>query len=267
MPRVSEASSSVIADGVTTMSSLVDLAQPLSWVEPEARGYDPSNCYLIGAGGAATLIDTGVQAQAESLLDRLGDLIAAATPLTVVLTRVEPDCLGGLLAIARRFNVVRVCSQSNVIPFDYLGPFSGEFPKVEIVNGLHPGDQVPVAEDRALVAVEPAVRTLPTLWYFDAVSGTLFTSDFFGEGRPHDLGRMEGGRVDPATVRRHLLAKFDWLAIADTTAAIGRLDRVFETLQVQVLAPGHGLWVRGVEEVRGRYELVREALRTVGSES
>ena len=267
MPRVSEATSAELAPGVIAVTQLVDLVRPLSWVEPDAVGFDPSNSYLIKSGQVATLIDTGVAAGGGSLLDRLGGLIAPATPLTVTLTRVEPDCLGNLLALARRFHVVRVCSQSNVIPFDYIGPFSGEFPSVDIVNGLHPGDAVPVDRDRTLLVVEPAVRTLPTLWYFDAVSGTLFCSDFFGEDRPHVAGSLSGGDVDLATARRHLLAKFDWLSVADTSAALARLDRVFDTLRVKAIAPGHGLWIRGEEAVRRRYETVREALRTVSAES
>jgi flavorubredoxin len=267
VPRVSDAGSTELAPGVTALTQLVDLAQPLSWVEAGARGFDPSNCYLIRSGAVATLIDTGVAANGGSLLDRLRRLIPPDTALTVTLTRVEPDCLGNLLALARAFKVVRVCSQSNVIPFDYIGPYSAEFPGVDIVNGLHPGDTVPVDGDRSLVVVEPAVRTLPTLWYFDEQSGTLFTSDFFGEDRPGSAKKLSGGAVGVEAARRHVLAKFDWLSVADTSAALGRLDRVFETLPVKAIAPGHGLWVRGEDAVRERYGVVREAIRTAGAES
>lgn len=261
MPRVSEAVAVELAPGVTAISSQVSLNEPLSWVEPDARGTDPSNCYLILSNGAAMLIDTGVRAQGEGLLDRLGDLVDPRTPLSITLTRVEPDCLGNLVDVARRFNVVRVCSQSNVIPFDYLGPLSKEFPKAEIVNGLHPGDTVPVDSLRSLAVVEPAVRTLPTLWYFDSDTGTLFCSDFFGEDRPELDG--DAPSPDVARVRRHLLAKFDWLQIADTSTAMARLDKVFRTMHVRALAPGHGLWVAGEDAVRERYEVVREALGVV----
>jgi len=267
VPRVSAAESTTLTSDVTAVTQLVDLVSPLSWVEPSAVGFDPCNSYLIQSGGAATLIDTGVAAGGDSLLDQIGGLISPATALTVTLTRVEPDCLGNLLALARRFLLVRVCSQSNVIPFDYIGPYSGDFPGVEIVNGLHPGDTVSLDGGRHLLVVEPAVRTLPTLWYFDAVSGTLFCSDFFGEDRPRVAGSLSGGDVDVDTARRHLLAKFDWLSVADTTAALMRLDRVFEALPVKAIAPGHGLWICGEEAVRQRYRTVREALRTIGGES
>jgi flavorubredoxin len=262
VPRVSQATSREIAPGVTAITSLVELSDPLSWVEREARGADPSSCYVIRSGDVATLIDTGLSAQAPSLLDRLEEVIGRETPLTIAFTRVEPDNLGNLIAIARRFDVVRLCSQSNVIPFDYLGPYSSEFPGVEIVNGLHAGDSIVLHGERSLEVVEPAVRTLPTMWYFDAETGTLFTSDFFGEARPG----ADGDGVDLETARRHVLAKFDWLAVADTTMPLGRLDRVVQNFDVKVLAPGHGLPVIGRDDVRRRFTVVREALRSAGQD-
>jgi glyoxylase-like metal-dependent hydrolase (beta-lactamase superfamily II) len=232
----------------------------VSWVDANARGYDPSNCYLVLESDAALLVDTGLHVHEQALLRQLAEILPEGMPLGIALTRVEPDCLGNLIAVAERFNVTRLASQSNVIPFDYLGPFSHRFPGVEIVNGLHPGDQVPVTGDRRLAVVEPAVRTLPTLWYWDEGSGTLFCSDFFGEDRPLQAHDSVGGQVSVRAARSHLLAKFDWIGIADTSAALVRLDRIFETLPVSVLAPGHGMWVVGRQSVLDRYRTVRAAL-------
>jgi glyoxylase-like metal-dependent hydrolase (beta-lactamase superfamily II) len=260
VPRVSQGHTLEIAPGVMSLSNAVSLVKSLSWVEPGAKGFDPSNCYLLLSAGAALLVDTGLRVHRDSLLDQIAAFVSSQTPLAIALTRVEPDCLGNLIEIAERFNVIRVSSQSNVIPFDYLGPFSGRFPGVEIVNGLHPGDKVPVGPDRSLVVVEPVVRTLPTLWFFDAMTGTLFCSDFFGEDRlqkPDDWGEHP---VTAATARDHMLAKFDWIAIADTSTAISRLDSLFDNFPVEVLAPGHGLWTKGAAAVRERYGLVRRAL-------
>lgn len=264
MPRVSAGAATQIATDVFALSSLVGLEEPLSWVAPAARGYDPSTCYLIRAEGEALLIDSGLHAHGQYLLEQLENLIPRELPLTIAFTRVEPDCLGNLLAVAERFNVVKLASQSNVIPFDYLGPYSSRFPEVEVVNGLHPGDRIPIGESRELLVIEPAVRTLPTLWFWEERAGALFTSDFFCEDRPLEASDWMPGHVTATSAREHLLAKFDWIALADTSPAVARLDRTFETHAVAVLAPGHGRWVVGRDAVHQRYLVVREALALSG---
>jgi len=261
--RVSADRTARLSDDVVVLSNAVDLVKPISWVEPSAAGLDPSNCYLVIAPDESLLIDTGLRAHSSSLAGQIARYVSASTPLSIALTRIEPDCLGGLLEVAERFNLVRISSQSNVIPFDYLGPFSSRFPQVQIVNGLHPGDEIPVGRHRRLLVVEPAVRTLPTLWYLDRASGTLFTSDFFGEDRPSDPDDWQGHAVDVGTARRHLHAKFDWLAIADTSAALSRLDRAFSSFEIKTIAPGHGLWLTGTAQVEERYRVVRTALEPV----
>jgi flavorubredoxin len=244
-----------LGHGVFALSSQVDLARPVSWVAADVRGFDPSNCYLILHGKEAHLFDTGLRAHGPALVAQLASLITADVPLHVTATRVEPDCLGSLDIVADHFHVVRVSSQSNVIPFDYLGPLSGRYPGVVINNGLHPGDAV-VVGGRRFEAVEPAVRTLPTLWYFDETSGVLFTSDFFGHLHLPALSVAD----ETSRVTAHLLAKFDWLAGADTSSPVARLDSAFNRFEVTAIAPGHGRWIVGKPEARHAYELTRAAL-------
>jgi flavorubredoxin len=248
---------SELGHGVHALSSLVDLARPVSWVAADVRGFDASNCYLILEGAEAHLLDTGFRAHGEALIAQIGCLISVDVPLHVTATRVEPDCLGNLDLVADGFRVVRVSSQSNVIPFDYLGPLSGRYPGVIINNGLHPGDMVEVA-GRLFEAVEPAVRTLPTLWYFDHGSSVLFTSDFFGHLRQTPAAD-EGGAV-----RAHLMAKFDWLANADTSSLVSRLDSTFERFDVTAIAPGHGSVISGRDQVAKAYQLTRDAMVALG---
>jgi glyoxylase-like metal-dependent hydrolase (beta-lactamase superfamily II) len=247
-----------LAPGVFALSSLLDLARPLSWVDPGETGHDPCTCYLLLGGGAAHLVDTGPRAVGEPLARQLAELITPRTPLDVTLTRVEPDSLGNLDVIADRFRVVRVSSQSNVIPFDYLGPLSARYPGTAINNGVLPGDVVEWAGGRRLVAIEPAVRTLPTMWYLDEPTGTLLTSDFFGD--VHVDADWTPRTPDVERARRHLLAKFDWLAMADTSAAVARLDRIAAMPGLRAVAPAHGLWTIGETAVGELLSRTRRAL-------
>jgi flavorubredoxin len=254
-----------VAPGVFALSSLVDLARhQVSWVPPGTEGYDPATCYVVQSDGESQLIDTGLRAHHGAVLSQLRRLAPLPRPVHVAFTRVEPDCLGNLDQVADTVHLVRLSSQTNVIPLDYLGPLSGGYPEVRIENGLHPGDRITFGAGRTLLVVEPAVRTLPTLWYFDADSGALFTSDFFTD--LHVVGATwDGPAGDVETVRRHLLAKFDWLAAADTTRAVARLDAVFDQLPVTAIAPAHGRWTVGRDAVLRRYRLAREALCGLGT--
>jgi flavorubredoxin len=255
-----------LGHGVHALSTMVDLRQPVSWVPPDVEGFDPSNCYLVVEGDEAHLVDTGLRAHGEALIAQLSSLIGGDVKLHVTATRVEPDCLGSLDMVADRFRVVRVSSQSNVIPFNYLGPLADRYPGVVINNGIHPGDVI-VVEGRRFEAVEPAVRTLPTLWYFDHDSGVLFTSDFFGHRHVKQGSNMDAPvneEPDESAVRAHVLAKFDWLKQADTSSLVTRLDSIFKRLAVTAIAPGHGCVISGDAEVQEAYELTRAALVGLG---
>jgi flavorubredoxin len=248
-----------LGHGIHGLTCLVDLTHPVSWVAPEVNGFDPSNCYLIIQREEAHLIDTGLRAHGPALIAQLSTLISADVPLHVTATRVEPDSLGSLDMVADNFRVVRVSSQSNVIPFNYLGPLSSQYPGAVINNGLHPGDVVSV-EGRHFEAVEPAVRTLPTLWYFDHGAGVLFTSDFFGHLHVNAGNTVQTIADERSAVRGQLLAKFDWLAKSDTSTLVARLDTTFNRFEIKAIAPGHGHWIVGVSDVRHAYELTRREL-------
>jgi flavorubredoxin len=248
-----------LGHGIYALTNLVDLAHPVSWVAPEVKGFDPSNCYLVVQRGEAHLVDTGLRAHGSALIAQLSALIAPDVALHVTATRVEPDSLGSLDMVSDQFHVVRVSSQSNVVPFNYLGPLAGKYPDVVINNGLHPGDVISVG-GRHFEAVEPAVRTLPTLWYFDPTSGVLFTSDFFGHLHVNAGNEVQLGNDEKLAVRAHLLAKFDWLAHSDTSTLVARLDSVFNRLSVTTIAPAHGHWIAGASDVQHAYQLTRAAL-------
>jgi flavorubredoxin len=252
-------------DGVFALSHLVDLARPRTWVDPTATGFDPSNSYLILSGGEALLIDTGFRAHGDALIEQISALLPADTPLHVVTTRIEPDALGNVDRVVAGFPVKRLLGQTNVKPLDYLGPLSHRYPELEFDNGLRPGDTFSFGEERTITVVEPAVRTLPTMWLWDEMSGILFTSDSFGGLHVQDEEWDGEALEDTQHLERHLLAKFDWLAIADTTLAVQRLDRAASLDPLSALAPGHGRWTVGAEAVRLRIDVLREALRAIPS--
>lgn len=263
MPRAETSRVVELAPGVFALSNLVDLSTPRTWVSPDAAGFDPSTAYLVVDGGEAQLIDTGFRAHGPAILDQIASVIGDDTPLHVVSTRIEPDCLGNIDRLVDRFPVKRILGQTNVVPLDYIGPLSHRYPHVEIDNGLRPGDAIAFGAGRTLDVVEPAVRTLPTIWLRDGATRTLFTSDFFGGIHLTSAGAWAEPSEDVETVLRHLLAKFDWLAIADTSLALQRLDRAFAE-PVATIAPGHGLWTRGDERVASRLTRFRAALLAAG---
>jgi flavorubredoxin len=255
-----------IADGIFALGNLVDLRRPLSWIPGGVTGFDPSSCYLVLGDGWPLLVDTGFRTHQAELLDQVRRLVHPGERLDVALTRVEPDCLGNLKAICDEVGVARISSQSNVIPLDYLGPYSQDYPDVVINNGLLPGDEIRLADDRCLEVVQPPVRTLPTLWLFDKRTGVMFTSDFFGDVQVLNGNWMPQHEGEMEHARNHMLAKFDWLGIADVSEPLARLRAIFDERDVQAIAPGHGLWTVGAGAVRERVALTTLALESIGND-
>jgi glyoxylase-like metal-dependent hydrolase (beta-lactamase superfamily II) len=249
-----------LGDSVFALSQLVDLHPPRTWVAPGATGYDPSTCYLILDGGEACLIDTGFAAHGPWLRAQLLSLVTTGTPLHIAFTRVEPDCLGNLLGIVDEFNVVSIASQTNVLPLDYIGPLSGRYPKIRYSNGMRPGSRFTFGDGRVLEVVEPVVRILPTLWFHDPVESALFTSDFFGGVHlPEPRLDAPARELDVDGTVSHLLAKFDWLAGADTSRGVRLIDEI-AARSVGRLCPGHGLWAEGKPACAARIATARAAL-------
>ncbi len=259
-----------IAPGVHAVVNRVELDGRVSWVPAGRRGREPACVYLIDCGGEALLYDTGLPAHREAVLDELRRALGGRR-LGIWLSRmVEPDSTGNALALLETLPVHRVLNATHTDPLRMLTHRWREFgpDRGVSVERLPWGRRFRLGE-REFEPVQPAARVIATSWLYDPTAKVLFTSDFFGH-----LARSNGDESPVATtsepaptaaeIGEHLMAKYEWLADADTGPIRRRLETIFAEHEVEVIAPGHGCVIRGAEAVRQHLALTLEALRELG---
>jgi hypothetical protein len=252
-----------IAENLFALTTLVPIAGR-SWLPPGTTGLEPFNRYLTLSNSHALLIDTGPAAHRAMILESL-DRMVGARKLTVMVTRSELDCISNVGAIVDRFRDLRVIGVMKNLPL--LGLVHMERPPR---HGLS-AERMPMGRTLADYGFErfkpmpPVIKTLSTIWMMDELSGTLFTSDSFSADLMHSpddplVRRDAGGFPPPATLRRHILAKFDWLARADTGSLHANWEQFFADVRPLALAPGLGRIQMGRGLVEGIIRDYRTAI-------
>lgn len=252
---------------VLALGGTVSLDDRVSWVAPGAGGYAPITCYLVVDGDRAALLDTGVPAVAGPLLRQLRALVAGGIRLSVLLTRQQEfDSVANLAAILRELPVETVWLRGAAKHSDNLDSVFGVVPDGRPVDfrSIGVADPVPVGDRIELEILAPRLRLLSTNWAYESTTRTLFTSDSFGHVhlRRPDESRVadDASEVTYEDVRRHLFRKFDYLPQADTAPIRDHLDEVFETHDVEVIAPMHGKALVGRAVAERHLGYVRKAL-------
>jgi hypothetical protein len=141
---------------------------------------------------------------------------------------------------------------------------------VEIVSGSG-GLEIPLGEAgaRRVLALNAPLRLLPTNWVYDVATRTLFTSDTFTHvWRPTDDGPWVVTEDDDTTTLDELVdyllrTRFWWLAGANAEPLCQGMAEVFQTYDVEIVAPSFGCVLEGREVVTRHHELMQEALRTL----
>ena len=258
----------IVTDKLYALGGLVPLDGRISWFAPSATGYAPNWSYLLLEGDDALLIDSGLPAHREAILAQLDGLLTPEAALSILHTRIaEYDSVGNTAAICEAFRVERLLAH---FPSGLLMDFEssgGETPSAEEVVPSA-GDPVTVSGNggRAVVLVGAPLRLLLTFWAYDGETKTLFTSDSFGHvalADPSDppFVTEADDATEPSDVRRHLYAKFDWLLGAERTALADELAAIFESHDIDTIAPMHGRVLKGRQVVDRHHDLVQQALR------
>lgn len=241
----------------------------ISWVPEGGSGYEPLNCYLLTEPDGALLIDTGVAAHADVIARQLQELAGPDLPVSVFLTRFEPDCVTNLAGVLATCNVVAVYGGGVHNPFDFFDELSPAA-HVQHDHGVElirkrPGERVPVSPTRSVEVLSTSLRVLTTFWAYDAETRTLFTSDAFGHaplaapGQARIVDRGED-RTGPGEVADTLFTKFDWLRSADTGPLRAELAGLLAEREVEIIAPTHGRILRGADVVRRHADMLLDCL-------
>jgi flavorubredoxin len=234
----------------------------LSWVAPQASGYEPMNAYLLTSDRGALLIDTGAGAHRDLVLEQLASIRPPGSRLSILLTRTELDCPLNVPAVEAEYDVDYVRFTGGVTV-----PRGVEKATVERFNVAdHTTITLAAAPGVELEICTPRLKLLPTLWPYDPVSRTLFTSDAFnyaGWDDP-DGDLFAGDDPDPDEVRASLLAKFFYFTRAHTPPIADDLRAIFTRWDVETIAPTHGRVIAGRDNVARHVDVLEQVLREVG---
>lgn len=265
----------LVPDQLYLLGDSVELDGRVSWVPPSVRGWQPVNCYVAVQADKALVIDPGIYLHRKTVADQLESIIPRGMPVSIFVTRAEPDTTGGIGEIARRFPVSHLYAGGGPNPFDSFEAVG----EVDMVNRreriqlerMAPGFQVPVGGGRGIEVLRPSIRLLATWWGYDATTETLFTSDSFGHTvqEHRDDSRIitaEGaGQCAVDQVTAHLTAKFEWLAHAKTPALLESTRAIFANRPITRIAPAHGLVIEGRDMVEAHVNAMESALTELSS--
>lgn len=258
-----------LADGaLTALCNPYAVDGSISWHARDVRGWAPMNCYVLSAGDASLLIDTGLSIHEPLVLEQLERVLPADAELEVLLLRQgEFDSMCNLAPIVERFRVARIHGQYADAPdwADFRSehrlaglPEDAAMQRVETVVPQSGGGTLRIGrgtQRRELELFVPQLRLLGTYWAYDAVSETLFTSDSFShvvrrDGAASPIVTDDEPTTTLSELERHLLeGRYWWLPGADLDGIRRDIDEIFGRYRVSRIAPGFGCILEGADVV------------------
>lgn len=261
----------IVAGRIYRLGGFISLDGRITWAPAIPGRFTPNNCYTVMEDDRVYLIDTGVAAHRNIIIDQLKSLLPSGKPVTVFLTRSEYMCSGKLAAICNTGCIEELVTTSR-------NPFAGS---TELVRGLTDnvrrtepdrGSIVPLGSSQSLLIIPPLLRLLGMFWVYDKQSRTMFTSDLFGHvsvastSEPPIVDDLAEDDTTYETVRKHTLMRYHWLPMATTEPLIAWMEDVFDTYEVEVVVPTSGAVLVGARVVKKHYDLMIELLRRVPEE-
>ena len=122
-------------------------------------------------------------------------------------------------------------------------------------------------KDRAIDVMQAPIRLIATRWLYDRATRTLFSSDMFTHvWRAREDGPWIVSEDDDTTSARDLRSfllntRYWWLEGAPTDSIRRGIGNVFDTYDVETIAPGYGCILRGRNVVARHYRMLDEILK------
>ena len=238
-----------------------------------ARGFSVANSYLLAEPDAAMLIDTGFGKDEPTIRAQIESLIAPSLPLSLFPLRLnEFMSINNVETFAGHFNV-ETCYTSNIdaaLWFDFGAQADGRDALASMkVTAVTRADVINLgAGGRAIDVMNAPIRLIATRWLYDRATRTLFSSDLFthvwrdAETGPWIVTDADNDPTSLSDVRSFMLnTRYWWLEGAPTDAIRRGIDKVFDTCDVETIAPGYGAILRGRNVVERHYRMLDEFLK------
>jgi flavorubredoxin len=237
-----------------------------------ARGFSVANSYLLTQSDAALLIDTGFGKDEPAIRSQIESLIAPRSPLSLFPLRLnEFMSINNVETFAGHFNVEQ-CYTSNIdaaLWFDFGAKTDGrDILEAMKVVAVTRADTIQLGKQgRAIDVMQAPIRLIATRWLYDRATKTLFSSDLFTHVW---RDRAEGPWIvtddDDKTTARELRSfmlntRYWWLEGAPTDSIRRGIGNVFDTYDIETIAPGYGCVLRGRDVVARHYKMLDEFLK------
>jgi hypothetical protein len=243
-----------------------------------ARGFAVANSYLLTQPDAAMLIDTGFGKDEPVIRAQIEALIAPGLPLSMFPLRLnEFMSINNVESFAGHFNV-ETCYTSNIdaaLWFDFGAKAEGrDILKSMKVTAVTRADTIALGKaGRAIDVMQAPIRLIATRWLYDRATRTLFSSDMFTHvwrdtaAGPWIVQESDNSSADndPTSLRDvrsfMLNTRYWWLEGAPTDSIRRGIGNVFDTYDIECIAPGYGCILRGRNVVARHYAMLDEFLK------
>ena len=285
-----------VADGSTDIIELLDgslfllggvecIDERLSWYPGKLQGkYVPYNCYLLRSGHECLLVESGVASHRSIVRDQLRKLLRGGDVLKrIAVTRNEPECVSNIPYLVRDFGIeevhsLRLMSSLQFFRADAAAQHAASFDQssaalqmLEFGIKCTPSEQNEPVSLNGEVRLEPfetPLRVLPTLWFYDSKTFTLFCSDMFcGSVSDTPDNRIDAdiGSEESMTAAMlyELQSKFEWLNRSRLGGMIETLKNYFADRKIERLAPTRGRVIVGAGVAQARINGLIRALEVL----
>jgi len=277
LDRPSSSRIETLADGrLYALQNALDLDGRVSAYPASARGFAMSNCYLLVEADAATLLDTGYAAHEPAIRRQIASLIGPQQRLSLFPLRLnEFMSINNVETLAAHFDVEQ-CYTGNPDAHWWFDFGATSDRGHDVLSSLRitvvsRSEVLPVGHrgGRLLDVFQAPVRLISTRWIYDRETRTLFTSDMFTHvWRDSVRGPWLVEEADDPTsfahVRSFLLnTRYWWLEGVHTGPLRDAVARVFDSHDIETLAPGYGAIIRGRALVEKQFRVFDEVLASL----
>ena len=273
-PRAFSGGIAPLADGrLYALQNPFPLDGRVSSYPGSARGFAVANSYLLTEPDAAMLIDTGFGKDEAVIRGQIEALVAPGVPLSLFPLRLnEFMSINNVESFASHFNV-QTCYTSNIdaaLWFDFGAKTDGrDVLKSMNVTAVTRADTIALGgARRAIEVMQAPLRLIATRWLYDRATRTLFSSDMFTHvwretaTGPWIVTEADNDPTSLSDVRSFMLnTRYWWLEGAPTDTIRRGIAKVFDTYDVETIAPGYGCILRGRAVVERHYRMLDEFLR------
>ncbi|MEW6451288.1 MAG: hypothetical protein AB1490_11590 [Pseudomonadota bacterium] len=242
-----------------------------AWIPADVKGFIPFQCYVLRDSGQFLMLDGGLPLHRDEVRRGLEVLIGGSHERRFMMTRRELDTILNLPWITHDFQFQTLYCGGDLSPIDFFEKIDDASADAQIktltetpFDFLKPGPAADVGKLKVEM-LRGALMVLPTFWFYEATTRTLFSSDCWGflpKTNPGDplVRAPSDDEITAGRIEAFLNVKFDWLAAIDNSPLAADLKKVFDERPVDRICPNFGCVIEGQAAVS---RLVEQTLRAL----